>query len=450
MSTELINDILQIIAVIVLVLANGFFVAAEFALVSVRRTRIAELVSQGNKNAEVAQKALKETDRFIAASQLGITIASLGLGWIGEPALAGLFEALTVNLPESIQSVVSHGLAAAFAFTIITFLHVVAGELAPKTIALQRPEMTTLFIARPMTWIVFIFRPFIWLLNGAGFLLLKLLKVEFESGHQTDLSVAELRMLLRASAESGMVEGNEEVMLNAIFEFGSTMVRQVMVPRTEVSALPADTTLKGVIESFAQTGLSKLPVYEENLDQVIGIVHTKDVLIEMEKGSGGEQRARDMMREAIFVPQSARVDTLLEAFRARRQHIAIVLDEYGGTAGVVTLEDLLEEIVGEVSDPFDTQPDEIEALADGSALIDGLTLIQEVNEHFNIKLADPHYDTIAGFLLGKLGRMARPGDCIIAEGVELRVKTLDGLRVSRVSLTPLPSGPGDAEHDAAE
>jgi CBS domain containing-hemolysin-like protein len=432
-------DGLRLIAVVLLVLANGFFVAAEFSLVSVRKTRIYELVSQGNQSAKSVARAIEDPDSVIAATQLGITLSSLGLGWIGEPALSHLLEPVVSLFPAAVQSEVSHTISAAVAFAIITFLHVVVGELAPKSIALQAPESTSLKVALPTLWAERIFKPVIWLLNGAGNGLLQLAGIDPASGHELVHSVDELKMIVTASAEGGVVEGEEEEILHAVFEFGDTLVRQVMVPRTEVVALPADASLEEVMDLVGEQPFTKLPVFEDRMDQVIGIVHVKDVLQALRHNPEDKVKARDLMREAIFVPEAARVISLLNLFRSRRQHIAIVLDEYGGTAGVVTLEDLLEEIVGEVSDPFDDEP-EIQSLADGSSLVDGLALIEEVNEHFGLELDDPDYDTIAGFMLGRLGRLAKVGDTIRIDGTSLRVEAMDGKRIARVSLIPSTAG----------
>jgi CBS domain containing-hemolysin-like protein len=435
MDSSPLNVILRILAVFLLVLTNGFFVAAEFALVSVRRTRVAELIAKGNRAARWVKRAIDDPDSVIAATQLGITLASLGLGWIGEPVLAQLLEPIVNLLPESIRNTASHGLSAGLAFALITFLHVVIGELAPKSVALQNPERVSLVVARPTIWTEWIFKPFIWVLNGAGNGLLKLLGVHPASGHEMVHSVTELKMLVRASAEGGLVEYGEEEMLRAIFELRDTLVRQVMVPRTEMVAVPSDLHAEELVAIFAENPYTKAPVFEDDLDRILGIVYLKDVLREMQ--TDASKPAREIMRNAIFIPEAAHVSTLLDQFRTSRQHIAIVLDEYGGTAGVVTLEDLIEEIVGVVGEPFDTEA-EIQPLPDGSSLVDGLTIIEEINEHFSLNLADPHYDTIAGFILGKLGRLAQVGDTVDAEGVRLGVAAMDGLRIERVSVTLLP------------
>lgn len=436
METTLLTDLIRLVAVFILVLANGFFVAAEFALVSVRHTRIAELIAQGNRTAKWVKKAIDDPDRFIAATQLGITIASLGLGWIGEPALGHLLQPVIELFPAEIESEVSHSLSSGFAFAIITFLHVVVGELAPKSIALQNPERTSLIVAQPTVWTEWIFKPAIWLLNGTGNFLLRILGVQPALAHETVHSPTELKMLATASAESGIVKDSEEEMIHAVFEFGDMLVRHVMVPRTEMIAISVESNIDEMIQIAIQHPYTKFPVYENSLDHVVGIVHLKDLVRSRHGEDQVDSTARDLMREAIFIPETARLNDLLNRFRARKRHIAIVLDEYGGTAGAVTLEDLLEEIVGEVSDPFDTEP-EIQSLPDGSSSIDGLTLIDEVNEHFSLNLSDPHYDTLAGYILGRLGRLAQVGDTVQTDGVELRVIAMDGLRIARVSLSPM-------------
>jgi CBS domain containing-hemolysin-like protein len=434
MDSTAVIDIFKLILVVLLVLANGFFVAAEFSLVSVRRTRIAELVANGHSGAEAVHEAIQNPDRVIAATQLGITIASLGLGWLGEPALAHLLQPVVELFPLSIQSEVSHSISALIAFVAITFMHVVVGELAPKSIALQNPERTSLFVAGPTLLTERIFKPAIWALNGTGNALLRLVGVQPASGHELVHSVEELKMLVTASAQGGIVEAEESEMLHAVFDFGNLVVRQVMIPRTEVIAVEANTSLEEIIGMVSQSTYTKFPVYEENLDQIIGIVHVKDLLSALQSPDCQDCVARHLAREPLFAPETISVNALLRQFRDNRQHIAIVMDEYGGTAGLVTLEDLLEEIVGEVSDPFDANNPEIQPQPDGSMLIEGLTLIEDVNQQLGLNLVEPDYDTIAGYVLGKLGRMPRLHDVVEGDGVRLRVEELDGLRIARLSM----------------
>jgi CBS domain containing-hemolysin-like protein len=434
MEGSLTIDLLRLVAVVILVLANGFFVAAEFSLVSVRTTRIAELVEQGNLSATAVQKALQNPDRVIAATQLGITIASLGLGWIGEPALAHLLLPVVNLFPASIQSGVSHTISAVLAFLIITFLHVVVGELAPKSVALQFPEKTSLIVAGPTLLTERIFKPAIWALNGAGGLLLRLARIQPATGHELVHSVAELKMLVTASAEGGVVEAEEREMLHAVFDFGELLVRQVMIPRTEIVGVEADLPLEYITALVNESTFTKFPVYDDDLDQILGILHVKDLMLAMQTPGWESLTSRSLVREPIYVPETISVGTLLHQFRSNRQHIAIVLDEFGGTAGLVTLEDLVEEIVGEVSDPFDRFTPEFETLADGTVLIDGLTLIEEVNEQLGLNLEDPAYDTIAGYLLGKLGHIPRVKESVEQDGLRIQVEAMDGMRIARLSL----------------
>jgi magnesium and cobalt exporter, CNNM family len=440
MTSGVTLDLLRLLGVAALVLANGYFVAAEFALVSVRRTRVEELIQQGDTSARAVKKALEDPDRFIAATQLGITIASLGLGWLGEPALAHLIEPLVAWLPEAWTGIASHSISAVIAFAVITFLHVVIGELMPKSIALQRPETTALLVARPTLFTELLFKPAIWLLNGTGNLLLRLIGMRAASGHEMVHSVEELKMLVEASQVSGVLEVSERKMLHAVFDFGGLTAREVMVPRTEMIAVEADAPLHVLIHLAIAQPHSQFPIYEGDIDHVVGLAHVKD-LVRVQHDERRTASVRGLMREIMFVPDTIRLDGLLQQFRAKRQHAAVVLDEFGGTAGFVTLEDLIEKIVGEVRDPFDKSLPEIQNLPDGSVLVDGLALIEDVNDMFGLSLHDDNYDTIAGFVLGQLGRIAKVGDAVEADGVKLKVEAMDGLRIARLSLRHLkPNG----------
>jgi len=314
------------------------------------------------------------------------------------------------------------------------------GELAPKSIALQNPEGTSLVVAQPTLWTERIFKPIIWLLNGAGNTILKWVGVVPASGHQLVHSVEELRMIVNASAEGGTVEEDKHEMLVAIFDFGELLVRQVMIPRTEIIAVEADSGLEEIIQLVSESTYTKIPIYEDNLDQIIGIVHVKDLLSVMQKPDCTDCIARDLAREAMYIPETASVSTLLEQFRFNRQHIAIVMDEYGGTAGLITLEDLLEEIVGEVSDQFDNNQPEIRKMPDGVILVDGLTLIEDVNSQLNIQLQDEDYDTIAGYVMGKIGRIPMVGDEIESENLRFSVVDMDGMRIQSLAIRNKPPG----------
>jgi CBS domain containing-hemolysin-like protein len=427
----------RLLGVIVLVLLNGFFVSAEFALVSIRRTRVEELVAQGNTAAEAVRHAILEPDRFIAATQLGITLASLGLGWMGEPAFAVLLEPVLRLLPESLIGPALHSLAGAIAFAIITFLHVVVGELAPKSIALQRTEETALTVARPTIWAERIFKPAIWALNGTGNALLRLFGLEPASGHEMVHSVEEIKMLVEASAHGGVIENAEYEMLDAIFDLRGMLVRQVMVPRTDVVMIEADATLRDLVALHEKHPRVRFPVYEGDADHIVGILHLREVVQRLAAGEL-DTPVRELAREGLFVPETIRVGGLLSEFREHRQHIAIVLDEYGGTAGLITLEDVLEEIAGDVPDEFEDVVSEITPAPDGSALVDGRTAIEDVNDFFGLHLSDPNYDTIAGYVMGLLERIPQVGDEVAVGNVRFRVEAMSGLRVGRLRVTTAP------------
>jgi CBS domain containing-hemolysin-like protein len=296
-------------------------------------------------------------------------------------------------------------------------------------------------VARPTLWSERLFKPFIWALNGTGNALLRLVGVQPASGHELVHSVEELKMVITASTEVGVVAQQESELLHAIFEFGDLLVRQVMIPRTEIIAVEADLPLEQIAPLIAESTYTKFPVYDDNLDDILGIVHVKDLLHRMQEPGWQNSTARSLVREPLYVPETLPVSALLRQLRDERQHIAIVLDEFGGTGGLVTLEDLVEEILGEVSDPFDRFTPEIETLPDGSIMIDGLTLIEDVNKHLDLDLSDPAYDTIAGFTLGKMGRIPKVNDSVECNNVRIQVAEMDGMRIDRLKLTRLGEDP---------
>jgi putative hemolysin len=430
--------------ILILVALNGFFVSVEFAAVASRRSRIETLAEKGNPSAKIVWSWLENPqarDRLIAASQLGITIVSLALGAVGE----NTFEQLLApyfhidNLPQSMQrlSSILRGLPLILSLVIITSLHVVLGEQVPKVATLHNPEEVALASARPMRFFSSTFKWFIDILDWATRHILGLLGLKIVGGHSVIYTVEDIKYILTESEEGGVIQPPEREMLDAIFGLSNLLVRQVMIPRTEIIAIEADANLDEITRIVSQTTFTKLPIYEDDLDQILGILHVKDLLLTTDSSDRLNITARKLAREALYVPETLPINALLLQFRNNRQHIAIVLDEYGGTAGLVTLEDLLEEIVGEVSDPFDTNKPQIEILADGSAMINGLALIEEVNVHLDLNLQDPHYDTIAGYFLGKIARIPHEGDVIEADGVRLRVESMDALRIDIIHLTRL-------------
>lgn len=427
--------------ILLLVALNAFFVSVEYAVVASRRSRIEILAEEDNASARLVKSWLDsppKRDRLIAASQVGITILGLALGAVGENTFEELLSPYvnTIVLPENLAFLVPvlDSLPLLVSLVTMTTLVVVLGEMVPKVATLQQPERVAMLAAQPMRIFSIIFKWFIDLLDWSTRQVLRLFGLRLESEHSMFYTVSELREIISESEEGGALKPPEREMLESVFDFGELLVRQVMVPRTEVLAIEAGTRLEDIINMVVQQTYTKLPVYEEDLDQIIGILHVKDMLRVMNGPDSKDITARQMMRETIYIPETLPVNELLHQFRHHRQHIAIVLDEYGGTAGLVTLEDLLEEIVGEVGDPFDEDIPEIQTLPDGSVIIDGLTLIETVNQQLLLSLSDPHYDTIAGYFLGKLGHIPEVGEDIESGGVRLQVESMDGLRIAQIKL----------------
>ncbi len=430
--------------ILFLIVLNAFFVSVEFAAVAARKARIEILSEEGNSSARIVKSWLENPaarDRLIAASQIGITMIGLALGAIGENAfqelLSPYFSSLTLPQNLSFLAPVLSALPLIISLLIITTLVVVLGEQVPKVATLHQPERVALLSAQPMKVFTVVFKWFINMLDWTTRLVLRIFGLRLGSENTIFYTVDELKLMISESEEGGVLEPPEREMLESVFDFGELLVRQVMIPRTEVIAIEADTRLDEIVATVTQHTYTKLPVYEDDLDQILGILHVKDLLRVMSQPNCQETSARDLARETLYFPETLPVNDLLHQFRHNRQHIAIVLDEYGGTAGLVTLEDLLEEIVGEVSDQFDASTPEIQDLPDGSYLIDGLTLIEVVNQQLELNLTDPHYDTIAGYFLGKLGHIPKIGDNLKSGGVQLRVESMDGLRISQLKLIRL-------------
>ncbi len=422
----------RLLAVLLLVGANGFFVASEFALVTVRRTRIKELERKGRPMARTVREALDDIDTYIAATQLGITMASIGLGWIGEPALAGLIEPLLGWLPATWSWLTAHAVAVAVAFAIITGLHIVLGELAPKTIAIQRPEKTSLYVALPTRWFLKLFKPFIVFLNGVGLLVVRAFGFRpVAAGHHVVHSEEELKMIVSASTEAGVLEPQEEELIHRVFQFADLTANRLMVPRTEVIGLQLAAPRPKVEAILKEHGFTRYPVYDGSLDNIVGIVNVKDLLPLLAK-EGATLDLRRVLRPPVVLPESIRVFQLLADMQADRRHIVVLIDEFGGTAGIVTLRDVMERIVGEVRSEEETDWPDVEEIEPGQALVDGLMLIPDFNERFSLTLDEEEYHTIGGYVFGELGRRPEIGDVTDAPGCRLTVEALDGMRVSRL------------------
>jgi CBS domain containing-hemolysin-like protein len=432
MEHSLAATLWRLVGLFALVCANGFFVAAEFSIVTVRKTRIDQMIAEGHRGARAVRRAVSAPDRYIAATQLGITMASLGLGWMAEPALASIFQPALTFLPAHLAEHTAHSIAIAVAFAIITAAEIVFGELAPKWIALERPESTAIWLVRPLELFMRVFWPFIRLVHGTAQGVIRLVGLRGADHRAMVHSEEELKMLVTASQEAGVLEEQEEQMLHRVFGFADLAAGQVMIPRTELVAVAADTPLRDLLKTIGRSEPTRLPVYREDLDDVIGMLHLADLVKAL--GSGADVNAGALAREVLTVPITLGANDLLAEMRRRRVREALVIDEHGGTAGLVTFESLMERIIGEIPGEMGAQTRTV-VRSDGSADIDGLALVSDTNQQFGLHIDESTYTTIGGYVLGRLGRRARVGDIIDCEGRKIRVEAIDGLRVAKVWLS---------------
>ncbi len=414
------NPWAALLLAVFLVFINGFFVAAEFALVKVRPTQLQAHVSARGR---LAQTLVRKLDTYLSACQLGITLASLGLGWVGEPAFAHLITPLMSKLPFFSPGLV-HTVSLVLAFTIITTLHIVVGEMAPKTLAIRKPEATSLQIAYPLHWFNRLTYPIIWLLNSAANGVLRLVGLGPLSEANGTHSEEEVRRLL-ASREDSELSSEKRELLENVFELSERTARQIMVPRSDVVFLSTSQSIEDSLEKARASGHSRFPLCENDLDHVIGIVHIKDIF----QAGDSPPPLTELKRPIYFVPETLAADRLLRKMRLDRAHMIATLDEFGGISGIVTLENVIEEIVGEIQDEFDAEPPEIVELGDGAYRISGSVLVTELEHELGIELSDRDEDTIAGVVLSELGRQAQVDDLVQLTEIELEVKEIDGHRI---------------------
>jgi CBS domain containing-hemolysin-like protein len=430
------NIYLNLFVIAFLLFSNGFFVASEFAMVKVRKTRIEQLVNEGNFNAKIAMEALKDLDKFIAAVQLGVTISSIGLGWVGESTLARIIEPLFVFLSGASKTIATHTVSASIAFALITFFHVVLGELIPKSIALEYTERTALCVARPMQILTFIFNPFIWLLNGFGNLVLKILNIPHSHKGSLVHSTEELDMLVNASYDGGELNETEKDMLHNVFKFSDLTAKQVMIPRTDMVCIPIDMPMEELYSLAAENQYTRYPVYEEDIDHITGLVHVKDLYSLAIKDETCP--IEKIQRKILLVPETMTMDNLVLEFKKRKGQMAIVVDEFGGTSGLITLEDVLEEIFGEVQDEFDEEEEsDIKEIAPNTYIANSIMRLDEFAEFFNIdekEIDDEDIDTIGGLVLKILGRLAEVNDTVKLRNLTFIVKELDGARIKKLEI----------------
>lgn len=427
--------LLKLTSVVILVTLNGFFVASEFSLVSVRRARMEARAAAGSMNARAALRLLDNPTIFISAVQFGITLASLALGWVGEPTVAALLEPIASSIAsEGRAGYVAHVMAIVIAFSLITFMHIVFGELMPKMVALERAERIALFCSRPLELFAKTFSAPLWILNSVGSFLGRLIGLKSTLDHAAVYTETELRQLIDVARDSGYLRAEERRLIHRVFEFSDTLVREAMVPRTEMAAIPSDSSLEEITRAFQQYRYSRLPVYRESLDDVIGFIHSKDVmpyLLHPEKF-----RLEDVLQPPLYVVDTARLEDVLRQMQKAKAHFGFVVDEHGGLEGIITLEDLLEEIVGDISDEHDEEVNEqIESLGDNKYILAGGLAVRDLNRRLKLSLPESEsYTTIAGFLMTEAGHILRPGDTINYNGLIFVVDRVERRRVTSVRL----------------
>ena len=423
------------LTIVVLLLLNGFFVAVEFALVRSRRTRLEGMVRGGDRIAGVALRATGNLARVLSASQLGITLASLGLGWVAEGALGRVFEEWFAALPIALDAPLRVSIGAAVAISVATFMHVVFGELAPRAAALNHADVVAKWLAPPLIAFAWLTAPFTWVLNRSAELVLALFGQKAQVSGEPVHSPDELRMLVEHSEEGGAIQRQDAELIEGVFEFSEKNAREVMTPRTNVVAMPVDATLDEACTIVEENNFSRYPVFDGSLDNVVGMVLAKDLLRVMRRAHANFE-LREIMRPAHVVPGSREVEEVLSDFKGRKEHMAIVLDEFGGTAGIVTMEDLLEEIVGEILDEYDEPERRASTTTSGETLIPGETHVSEVNESYGLALDEADYTTLSGYVFGALGRLPRVGDRVSVQGTALTVREMEGRRIKTIALGP--------------
>jgi CBS domain containing-hemolysin-like protein len=434
------SSLLKILAVVLLVLGNGFFVASEFALVAVRMSRVEALAAEGNKSADRLLDLLNNLNAYISATQLGITLFSLGLGWVGEPAVAALLDPILVRIGHATglmflaSGAILHTISFTIAFSLITFLHIVFGELAPKTAALELSERVALMIAMPMQIFYRIFYPFIRLLDWTGTKTVRLFGLRPSDEHGSIYTEDEIRQLVRVSHASGHLNEEEQRLIDKVFEFSETTVREAMVPRTAIVAIPHSSSLEQIAKSFRQHGYSRLPVFRESLDDIAGFIHSKDLmpfllrpkLFKIEK----------VLQKPLYVVDTARLEDVLRQMQREKFHFGFVVDEHGGVEGIITLEDLLEEIVGDISDEHDEEVNEqIQPDGDDAYFLDGGLAIRDLNKRLDMHLpVSEGYTTVAGFLMSEAGQILSEGDSVPFNGHVFKIEKVEKRRILKVRM----------------
>lgn len=421
--------VLNVVLILALVLLNGFFVAAEFALVKVRSSRLEALAQEGHRMAKLARAVTGNLNAYLSACQLGITLASLGLGWVGEPAIADMLKPLFAKM--GLGEVYLHSVSFVIAFSLITSLHITLGEQFPKTYAIRKSEPVTLWSAVPLLVFYKVMYPFIWFLNGVSNWMLRKSGVEPTNEHESAHTEEEIRLMVKESHESGYIDQTEMALVDSIFEFTETIAREIMIPRTEMECLHAQQPFADNMEIALKSMRTRYPVCDPDKDNIIGFVHIKDLLKPREMPGG--DNLRSLVRPIIKVPESMQISQLLKLMQKRKVQMALLIDEYGGTSGLVTLEDILEEIVGEIHDEFDQERPSIEKKDESTYSIDGRMLIEDVNARFGLDIETPDYDTIGGWVYAQVEMPPRKHQKVSYNGLyDFVIEETEHMRISRI------------------
>jgi CBS domain containing-hemolysin-like protein len=415
-----------LILALLFVLANGFFVAAEFAIVKVRPTQLAELAAQGSKRARMARRLTKHLDAYLSATQLGITLASLALGWIGEPAFAHLIEPLFVRTG-AFAPAIAHSIAGGLAFAIISVLHIVLGELAPKSLAIQKPVGTSLWVAHALRGFYAVMFPVIWLLNHVSNGVLRVFGIRPAGEGEIAHSQEELRLILAHSEKAGILSEENREIIEGVFEFSKRTARQIMVPRTDVAILSTTKSIEENLEIIRTTRHTRYPLCEGTLDRTVGLIHVKDLFHAQLRGPG--RPFTELRRDVLFVPENSTVEGVLSQFIEQKTHMAVVLDEYGGASGIVSLENITEELFGQIQDEFDRERPEIEPLGNGRYRVRGDYLIEDLADRLKVDVGQPAEETVGGYVAARIGREVSPGDRVQLGDLAIEVIEAERFRV---------------------
>jgi len=429
--------IFEILLTLFLVLLNGFFVAAEFSIVKVRFSQIHLKAEQGNKLAKKSEHIINHLDTYLSATQLGITIASLGLGWIGEPVVAKILGTILYSLNITISPELLHSISLPTGFLLITIMHIVFGELAPKSLAIRKAEPTTLFVAYPLYWFYIIFRPFIWLMNSLSNLFLNIIGIKPVGDHEIH-SADELRLLVKQSKDGGVIQAeNYEIIKNA-FDFTDHTAKQIMIPRQQVFAIDIEQTATEIMENILDFGYSRIPIYQNSMDNIIGIIYSKDLFKMQYKKP--DFNIKDLMHPPFYVFETKRISEILTDFQKQHSHMAVVIDEFGGTQGIITLEDILEELVGEIQDEDDDEKLIVEKKEDNTYVVQATHLLNEINEHLPHEFEiSENYTTLSGFLLYHFSRIPKLNEKIVLENYEITISNIQHRTIQTVILKEIIS-----------